>query len=61
MTTTQRFRVKVVPPCGDCHYFYADTVTEADRLVAELAEDLSGLSCSIWVYVDTRHGHVRIH
>lgn len=54
------FRVKVVPPCGDCHYFYGSSLEEAERIMAGLAEDLAGLGCAIWMYAETRFGHVRV-
>lgn len=57
---SQRFRVKVIPPCGDCHYFYADSLPSADSMVADLKRDLVDTGCTFFVYVDTRYGHVRV-
>jgi hypothetical protein len=56
----KRFRIKVASPCHDCHYFYSSTREEAEAIIAELCEDLAGLGCRIWIYAETRYGHVRI-
>ena len=55
-----RFRVKVCSPCGDAHYFYGATREEAEVMADGLCEDLAGLGCRLWIYAETRYGHVRI-
>ena len=56
----KRFRIKVASPCDDAHYIYAATREEAETIITELREDLAGLNCRIWIYAETRYGHVRI-
>jgi hypothetical protein len=55
-----RFRIKVVPACGDAHYFYADSYVVALEMMENLREDLRDMDYAIYLYVDTRYGHVRI-
>jgi hypothetical protein len=55
------YRVKVIPPCGDCNYFYADSYAAARQMQKELIEDMREVAGTrVFVYVETRYGHIRV-
>lgn len=55
------YRIKLVVPGIEAHYWHSDTLEDAERIVAELAVDMAGVDgARIWLYIDTRHGHARV-
>lgn len=54
------YRVKLVVPCGDVHYFYATDLRAAKRMRGDLLQHLDGVQAACFIYVETPHGHVRI-
>jgi hypothetical protein len=56
-----KYRIKLVSPVGDCHYFYANDRDMADKMMNEICEDIKlENGFNIYLYVETRHGHVRV-
>jgi hypothetical protein len=58
------YRVKLILAGRDWiepHYFHETTLEDAERVRRELREDLAEVpNVDIWIYADTRHGHVRV-
>jgi hypothetical protein len=55
-----RHRVKVIPPCGDCHYLYTWSRAGAERVVARLRRQLRGTPVKFFIYAETSYGHIRV-
>lgn len=58
------YRVKLVidlPDCTDVTFWRVPTFDEALQLRKELHEDLDeACQAKVFIYADTRHGHIRV-
>jgi hypothetical protein len=58
-----QYRVKLIihfEGVADAHFWYRNSLAEAEVLRDELVEDLHEVEHNVFIYADTRHGHVRI-
>lgn len=62
MSSRSRYRVKlVIPAVGDTQMFYPVTRVAADEMMRCFRDEvLSEVDGSVFLYVETPHGHVRV-